>query len=285
MKKIIIFAMFLFTSYSQAQLEVAQWNFRNGDNIDGWAIVDHDGTNGSTWALRNNFYSDFMGGEAFDVLSLTTLGGPGSANEWAILPVQDLSFYSGIHFNLSYLQGLFEAEVNMELLLYAKISETVPTIADFLTGQPVANIALVGSSNDPPTEISINKTLPATYNVENVHFALVYKWLPGQEAPGSGAIEIAKVSITADGVLNIGDKERQATVIKQNPVSETLWLTLGNGINEEDLSVELYNINGVLIKEEKYSKEGVSVSNLASGMYIVVLKHDQAVERLKFIKK
>lgn len=285
MKKIIILAIFLFSCFCHAQLEVAQWDFRNGDGIGDWGIVDHDGTNGSTWALRNNFYSDFMGGEAFNVLSLTVLGGPGSANEWAILPVQDLSFYSGTHFNLTYLQGLFEAEVNMEVLLYAKVSAQRPTVADFLAGQPIATIMLTGSSNDPPSEASSNAPLPATLNVENVYFAVVYRWQPGQEAPGSGAIEFTKVSITADGVLDRGEHSQVATVIMQNPVSEVLSLALGSGITEEGLNLEIYNISGMLVKKANYSSAGIQVSDLPSGVYVVVLQQGHVVERLKFVKK
>jgi len=286
MKKIILSTFLLFTICAQAQLEIASWDFQNGGNISEWGIVDHDAVNGSTWALRDNFYSGIMGAEPINVLSLNNLGGPGFADEWAILPVQDLSFYSGTHLNLDYLKGFFEAESDMQLLLYAFVSENTPTVANFLTGSPIATITLVGDFNDPPLEVPLAVNIPTAYNVANVHFALAYKWSPTGEGAPTTALELTKVEITADQVLNIKDATiRTNTKIKQNPVAETLRFNLGNTVNAGDLNIKLYNFSGMMVKESKYDEAGISVSDLAAGVYFAVLNDGVSLERLKFIKK
>jgi len=286
MKKIIILTFLFFTVCTQAQLEIASWDFQNGGDISEWTIADHDAVNGSTWALRDNYYSAIMGATPINVLSLNNLGGPGFADEWAILPVQDLSFYSGTHLNLDYLKGFFEAESDMQLLLYAFVSENTPTVANFLTSSPVATITLTGDFNDPPLEVPLAVNIPATYNVANVHFALVYKWSPTGEGAPSAALELTKVAITADQVLDIKDAViRTNTKIKQNPVSETLRFNLGNAVNADDLSIKLYNFSGMMVKESKYDEAGISVSDLSAGAYFAVLNDGASIERLKFIKK
>jgi len=286
MKKIIIFVFILFSIYSQAQLEVAAYDFKNGDTLEGWTIIDNNSSAASTWSITNDAYSELMGTDAIKVLSLKSLGGASSGDEWAILPVQDLSFYEGIHLDLTYLKGLFELETDAKILLYAYVSEEVPTIENFMTTEPVATIVLPGMDNDPSEEVPVVTDIPELYNVENVHFAIVYRRTVGEEAPGN-AIEFTKVAITADElVVGMDDFARHtSTIIMQNPVAEMLQFKLGNSVTADTLQLQIYNLNGTLVKNIKYNENGISVSDLSGGIYFVLLNDGKAQEQLKFIKK
>jgi len=283
MKKIILFTLLLASSFLHAQLEIAPYNFQNGDTLEGWTILDHDNTNGGTWALQTNYASN-LGSEPITVLGLSQLVGPGTASEWAILPVQDMSFYSGAHVKITYLKGLFELMSDAELKLYAFVSEEIPTAENFLSGEPVATYALTGGEDDPIVHVELTADIPAIYNVPNVHFAIAYQWAEGQPAP-SLFLELTKVVVTADQLADLDNAVINRTVIKQNPVAEKLDLELSNTLNAGKVSLQIYNINGALVKDTNYTENGIDVNNLSAGMYLLVLNYGNTTEKLKFIKK
>lgn len=277
--------MILFVcGYSQAQLEIAPYDFENGATLEGWTIIDND-TNviTNTWAIQDNF-SSLLGSDPITVLGLSQLGGPGSPDDWAVLPVQDLSFYSGAHLNLTYLKGLFELDSDAELSLYAFVSEDTPSVADFQTSEPIATIALTGHDQDPYEQVLVVTDIPEEFNVANVHFALVYNWIFDSGTPPGQVIDLTKVSISVDE-LGINDMNTKATVVKQNPVAETLQFRLGTKVSPAGLHIQVYNLNGILVKEAKYGEDGIPVDQLAAGMYFAILNDGTAVEHLKFIKK
>ena len=114
----------------------------------------------------------------------------------------------------------------------------------------------------------------------------VYFALAVTNSDGFIGAEINSIRIDADEILSIKDTEgTRPTVVKQNPVTENVQLQLGTIVNAGQLELKVYNVNGMLIKEALYSEAGLPVSDLASGMYFVVLQDGNATERLKFIKK
>ena len=283
MKRILFFTCILSSIYTHAQFAIFEINF-NVDGTQGWIFTDQDG-DGSNWNIKNNEYNT-MGGEGFGepYLVLSSLRVASTYDNWAILPVQDLSFYTGTKLEFTYLKGIFECEQDDYVMVYASTS---PVIADMLSGEPIATITLQGENTtiDPPVQVTKTVNIPSVYNVADIYFAIVHK-KPTDQASNNYIVELSQVSITAQDILGTEPiAAKTATRIKQNPVTETLQLQLGSAVDADALHLQLYNVSGMLVKEAKYSEAGVSIGNLASGMYFVVLNDGTATERLKFIKK
>lgn len=288
MKNLLLSTFLLFCVASNAQNILYSNNF-DADGAEGWTLVDNDG-NGRNWMVRENNYNlnAWGGGQGNpgEVLSLLELYNGSLFDTWAILPQQDLSFFTGNKLSFSYLKGYFASSGQNNIIeIYAA---STPDVADMLANGPIATIILEGDTwTEPPAPVTIPAIdIPSQYNLAEVYFAIVSR-NNVETATGMGdAIELTEVSITYSAILGTEDvATRTATKIKQNPVAETLQLQLGNSVNEAKLQLQLYNTSGILIKEEKYSETGVSVSNLAAGMYFVVISDGTATERLKFIKK
>lgn len=278
----------LFCVVSNAQNILYSNNF-DSDGVEGWTLVDND-ANGHNWVVRENNYNlNAWGGNQGnpgEVLSLMELYNGSLFDTWAILPQQDLSYFTGNKLSFTYLKGFMGSSgANNKIQIYAAAT---PNIADMLANGPIATIILEEDNfTEPPVPVTIPAVnIPAQYNLAEVYFAIV-SINDVETATGMGeAIELTEVSITYAAILGTEPiAAKTATKIKQNPVTETLQLQLGNAVNADALHLQLYNVSGMLVKEVKYSEAGVSVSNLSSGIYFVVLNNGAATERLKFIKK
>jgi len=285
MKRILFFTCILSSIYTHAQFAVFENNF-NADGTQGWTLTDQDG-DGSNWNIKNNEYNTIGGGPGSGFgetyLVLSSLRVASSYDNWAILPVQDLSFYTGTKLEFTYLRGIFECEQTDYLMVYASTS---PVIADMLLGEPIATVTLEGenTSIDPPVGITKTVNIPSEYNVAGIYLAIVHK-KPTDQVSNNYIVELSQVSITAQELGTEHIAARTTTRIKQNPVAETLQLQLGSAAHADALNLQVYNVSGMLVKKARYSEAGISVSDLASGMYFVVLNDGATTERLKFIKK
>jgi Secretion system C-terminal sorting domain len=280
MKKKLSLAFLLgFSFFANAQYIVYENNF-NDDGAEGWILLNQLEF-GTTWDLRvAGYYEAFEGASEPIVLSSLGTGG-GNNDDWAIMPEQDLSFYTGIQLHFTYFKGVFGAERDDTLLIYAG---TTANVADMLAAGPIATVEIEGDNTTEPV-IPVDRTvaIPAQYNVEGVYFAIRHTRVLSD--PGFDTmIELTNVSIIAEGIAGIDDIVKTGTTLKQNPVSETLELKLDNIVAPEDLKVKIYSIGGLLVKEAGYSEAGIPVSGLATGMYLVTLTDGFATEHLKFIK-
>lgn len=287
MKKSLLLLLFtLFCLQANAQFTVWEDDFNDGEAAD-WTLLDVDG-NTSNWVARKNIKLDpntgaFIDG-TIDILgtyNVDFVAGayyPENENNWAITPVQDLSFYTGT------VQLVINAQIaeyggsSLDFLVYVSNS---PDMASFLENEPVT-ITLNRTSDEGEQfqEHVVDLAAYAGAGQSEVYIAIV------KGAPQFWGVEIDDVRITATEILSVGDvSAKTATRIKQNPVAEHLQLQLGSAVNADALNLKVYNISGMLVKEAKYSEAGISVSDLAGGMYFAVLNDGTATERLKFIKK
>jgi hypothetical protein len=283
MKNFLLFVFIIASFTANAQIEVYNHNF-NTDGVEGWTIVDQD-ANGATWTLKNNEYNTIMGsGTAFNVLNLPNSemnGAPKS--DWAILPVQDMSFYNGVKLNFTYLKGFFETENTDYIKIYAGVTAN---IEEMLAAGPIATVTLEGDNvTEPPAPIVKTVDIPAAWNVPNVYFAIAHVRTTGDLPSSNYIIELTQVSLTAENIAGLDGINKTATILKQNPVTETLEFQFGTNVNIDTANITIYNSNGMLVKEAKYSKAGISVADLASGMYFATLTNGAVTEQIKFIKK
>jgi hypothetical protein len=283
MKKFLSFVLFLVPFfYANAQFNVYSNNF-NADGVEGWSLIDNDGS-GMTWNLKNNDNNEIIGsGTPFMVLSSAT-SGEATLDNWAILPAQDMSFYTDTKISITYLKGIFEGEKNDSLTVYAA---TTANIEDLLATEPIGTFRLEGDSSlDPAEEATVTIDIPAEYNVANMYFALRHKKMD-DVAPANWAVELTEVVITAEDVAGFTTITGKTwlTTVKQNPVKDNLLLQLGSRLQEEATTIKIYTTNGILVSETKYNKTGATVNNLSSGLYFATLTDGTITEKVKFIKQ
>ena len=283
MKKFLSFVLFLVPFfYANAQFNVYSNNF-NADGVEGWSLIDNDGS-GMTWNLKNNDNNEIIGsGTPFMVLSSAT-SGEATLDNWAILPAQDMSFYTDTKISITYLKGIFEGEKNDSLTVYAA---TTANIEDLLATEPIGTFRLEGDSSlDPAEESTVTIDIPAEYNVANMYFALRHKKMD-DVAPANWAVELTEVVITAEDVAGFTTITGKTwlTTVKQNPVKDNLLLQLGSRLQEEATTIKIYTTNGILVSETKYNKTGATVNNLSSGLYFATLTDGTITEKVKFIKQ
>jgi len=283
MKKIILLSAFMLSSViASAQFITWEDDFNDGEASE-WTFLDVDG-NTSKWSARKNLLTDPNTGEYIygtsDVLFTSNLDFttgtffPNSENNWAITPVQDLSFYSGtiqliINGQLSEFGGTSE-----NVLVYASTSATMDS---FLLNVPVT-VALTRSVDQGEQFMEHIVDLSQYAGQQEVYIAIV-------KSGNFVGVEINDIKITASDIAGVTAITKTATIIKQNPVTENLQLQLGSNVNADALNIAIYNVTGTLVKEAKYNEAGIQVSDLAGGMYFAVLNDGNATEQLKFIKK
>lgn len=282
-KQILLLTSVLFSTLASAQFTVWEDDFNDGEAAD-WTLLDVDG-NTSNWLARKDLQLDSNTG-GFTEGTVNVLANynidfangtfyPASENNWAITPAQDLSYYAGtVQLAITAQTSVYGG--NQDYQVY--ISNT-PEIASFLETTPI-NINLT-RLNDEGTEFHENIIDLSQYagaGQPEVYIAIAKT---GQFL----GVEIDNIKITATDIAGVDVVTKTATKIKQNPVTETLELQPGSAINADALTLQVYNMNGMLVKEERYNHTDVMVSDLAGGMYIVVINDGMHTEHLKFIKK
>ncbi len=268
---------------SQAQITVWEDDFNDNDVTD-WTLLDIDG-NTSNWQASGNLQMGDDGsiyfGTEYAVLSTYNINMqdgqnlPTSENNWAISPAIDLSFYTGTTELIINAQTAIY-DTAKDILIYASTS---PEQASFVLVDTVNIFRPNGSTDVQFSDYTVD--ISEYVGEEEVYIALVTKVTP------MIGYEIDNVKINAEEIAaGLDDLSvKTASKIKQNPVTETLQLQLGNTVNAESLNIEIYNVNGMLVKQAKYNEAGISVNGLSGGLYFLALKDGNAIERLKFIKK
>ena len=285
MKKNLFLVVFAigFSVAAHAQFTVWEDDFNDGNATD-WTLLDVDG-NGSNWAATGNLQMSDAGaiffGTDYAVLSTYNVnlqdGSPLPTGEdnWAISPAIDLSLFSGATQLIINAQPAIYGS-DYELTVYAS---TTPEPESF---QLISTVTLLRPNGS--TDLQFNDySIDISQFVGEEHLYIAFKPMPG--AGGFVGYEINNVSITAAEIAGLNDVAKTTTILKQNPVANNLELQLGTAVHAESLNVKIYNISGILIKEAVYQEAGINVSELSSGVYLMVLNDGVATEHLKFIKK
>lgn len=276
---LLFFTTVLFTALASAQTTIYDINF-DTDEPEGWVFIDNDG-NDQNWSIKNNDASIILGQAEFDVLSSSQLGGSIFDN-WAILPVQDLSEYTNVTLSFKYLKGLFECENLDNLDIYAATS---PEIAELLANGIVATVALEGDNQlEPAVEVLKTVEIPEIYNVPGIYFAIVHQAAEGDPFSFNWAVEITELSLSSIPLGTTDFATHKSSVVLKNPVNDDLELKLGSQFLPQSSSIVIYDARGVRVLEKLLSGTTVAVDNLPAGFYTAAISNDNWTEKLKFIK-
>ena len=95
--------------------------------------------------------------------------------------------------------------------------------------------------------------------------------IAGQEVTSDYYLALARLNSGLASLVNNMEKE-QGMTLYPNPANEFIRITLENRI--DDAMIELYDLNGRLLKQNSLiENETMNVSDIANGLYIISVKH------------
>lgn len=283
MKKHLLLTVFAFiTLGASAQITVWEDDFNDAD-ISDWITIDVD-ENSSTWIATKDLQMDNTGmpaqGEK-DILATYNIDlstgeqlNP-EENNWAISTAIDLSFYEGNGELIINAQSAIYGGTNFPLTVY--ISES-STLEEIMLEEPVI-INLVRGDNEGDFFDDYSIDISEYIGLEEVHIVFA---TPSNMGTG---VEIDKVTVIAENIMDVEDVTRVKFAVKQNPVEEYLELQSGNQMDIQNTMVSVYNTTGGLVKQFAFSQEAIYVADMPQGVYFMVVTDGAATEKLKFIKK
>lgn len=276
----------IISAISSAQTTVWVDDFNDAD-ISDWTFLDRD-EDGIKWIARQNVNLDESGSTVIDgdfsvlgsyLVNLNTLEtNLRPVDNWAIIPAVDLSGHVGKKIELVLNAQTMIYDSNQNLLVYGSTSKDPDTF------ELLGTVTLLRQTMDEAEFQEYTVDVSQFAGESTVYIALVNTFDGNSSFFG---LEIDKVTITAGESLGIGDniKDKKASFLKQNPVTENLELQLGDQYEAGTTSLQIYNAGGTLAKQTVYNNENISVGDLSQGLYFLILKNGTRSQTIKFIKQ
>lgn len=83
-----------------------------------------------------------------------------------------------------------------------------------------------------------------------------------------------------DAVLNTNKFESARIIVFPNPATERLFIS-----SDAVQQIDIYDVTGKRIKSEKYTSNGIDVSTLANGTYLIQIEINNNIKTHRFIKR
>ena len=142
------------------------------------------------------------------------------------------------------------------------------------------------NSSDADVALNVSITMPSGEYAEVVTGAL-FQVTNDQLV---GTIKAGQIAVLTDGYLPVSihamQAEQTSIQISPNPAKDYINLRINGNI--ENLNYQIYDMSGKLLKNNNITNENtvININLLASGIYFIkVLKDNQQVETLKFVKE
>lgn len=137
--------------------------------------------------------------------------------------------------------------------------------------------------NNTPNDIYAENNHWGTYDLDSVEMHIFHE----PDDASLGFVDYLPIKDFITGGDNFHPFEKSGLYIYPNPAGEKIYLNLSQEINERIMLIQVYDLSGLLVTTfEGYSKNnGLSVSELKSGTYMLKISGNQFVDFGKFIKR
>lgn len=293
MKKIILLILTVFTAtVTNAQsYELPVFETGTNEDVSDWTFYLDPACN---YPNNNNWEVHQAQGRNYNVLTTRTvedlnLGNPGNITkiDWAVLPVQDLSYYQNVRLKFTYMKGANAVEDPITVKIYAM---NIPddNLSYLYSSTPIQTVTIGedgGWAIDPPVAIEESINISDVIIGTHTYIGIVY-YSEGLNEYEFYNLDLTKVALEVEiATMSIEDQTiNQAIYVKQNPVAETLQLQFPTDLEEADTYLQIYTIYGTLVTKAVYNN-GIDVSHLSSGIYIATVSNGTRTQTLKFIKE
>lgn len=293
MKKIILLILTVFTAtVTNAQsYELPVFETGTNEDVSDWTFYLDPACN---YPNNNNWEVHQAQGRNYNVLTTRTvedlnLGNPGNITkiDWAVLPVQDLSYYQNVRLKFTYMKGANAVEDPITVKIYAM---NIPddNLSYLYSSTPIQTVTIGedgGWAIDPPVAVEESINISDAIIGTHTYIGIVY-YSEGLNEYEFYNLDLTKVALEVEiATMSIEDQTtNQAIYVKQNPVAETLQLQFPTDLEEADTYLQIYTIYGTLVTKAVYNN-GIDVSHLSSGIYIATVSNGTRTQTLKFIKE
>ncbi len=292
MKKTLLYVCVCisFTHFATAQ-QIWNDNF-NDSNVSDWTVINldakTDGSETNIWRASRDIKVNGTGVFDYTIGSRNIMGtyvmrnngqlyGDGEQDDWAVSPPIDLTGNDSqaLTVTLHAQSGIYAPAGQLLKVYLGYAPDDLSDVANTFT--EIGSIVL----SRQPTEQTAD--LFADYKVEiDAAFNIGGEIYLAFRAEDHYSIEIDEVKLSIER-LSTNDEVKNQFKIKQNPVKDAL-LFVDNAMSQEDMKVNIYSANGMLVKTAGYSKEGVGVASLTNGLYVAHVETPEGTVSLKFVK-
>ncbi len=259
--------------YSQSTIWMDDFN---DEDLSDWTLIDAD-MDGENWDIYQ--VTDQLGNPVtpMSLTSRSWQGVPLTPDNWAISPAIDLSSASGT-ITLQYITqvpaaawdeehySVYVATSNSTVDLLASETQMSETLGDAgNTGQPVDKVLDISAfAGEPEVYIAFRH-----HNVIDMDY-----------------ISIDDVKVVAE-TLSTNDLTASKSNLSlfPNPATDVVKVNLGDNFNTSKVQITLTNLSGKQVSKVAYDANGIDVSNLPAGLYLVTATDGKNTVTKKLIKK
>ena len=258
---LLAFCLFALFSTVKAQEITFKYDFNN-NSFDGWVGYDADG-DGNTWELHNTTVSGGMNGtyglfsSCYNAGELTPENYLYTENAYLITETSKLHFFH-CQSDIVYYQenfGVIVSENGINFTVVWSKRYTAPH-ADGKWGEEFVDLS--------------------EYAGKTMYIGFLHYDCNGATANG---IRIDNVELLSDGVSL--QENTISFEVYPNPVENSLLIT--SDVEIENVSIVA--MNGAVIYEGAYNKNGIDVSELNAGVYFVNIQKGNEIITRRFVKK
>lgn len=243
--------------YSQTTIWMDDFN---DEDLSDWTLIDAD-MDGANWDIYQ--VTDQLGNPVtpMSLTSRSWQGVPLTPDNWAISPAIDLSSASGT-ITLQYITqvpaaawdeehySVYVATSNSTVDLLASETQMSETLGDAgNTGQPVYKVFDISAfAGEPEVYIAFRH-----HDVTDMDF-----------------ISIDDVKVVAE-TLSTNDlaASKSSLSLFPNPATDVVKVNLGDQFNTSKVQITLTNVSGKQVSKVAYDANGIDVSNIPAGLYLV----------------
>lgn len=276
MKKLLLCAGLVcgILGYSQSVLWLDDFD---DEDISDWTLIDADmdGNNwGDMWQIQNQFGDPVT---PVSLISRSWQSVPLTPDNWAISPALDLTGASG-EITLQFISQVAAASWDEEQIsIYVATSNDMDALLNSST-QVTLVLGDAGHTGAPTLQ---TLDISALAGEPVVHIAFRH-W---------GVTDMDFVSIDDVAVLAENLSTKDLSVAKSNmslypnPASDIVQISFEDDFDVSKAQISFTNISGKMVAKTAFSADGVNISNLPAGMYIVTATDGKNTVSKKLIKK
>lgn len=153
----------------------------------------------------------------------------------------------------------------------------------YLNGNIIAS-AMLSTNASVSNWTSFNIPFSTYTTADSCHiFLAAYYAHPGSHPLGNSILYVDNINFD-NLITSVSEQTSENTTFSlyPNPASDIVTLNIGN-TNNADLSLNIYNVIGNLVKSEILNQNQINIGDLTNGIYMIEIKSKEWTEKQKLI--
>lgn len=261
--------------YSQSVIWMDDFN---DEDLSDWTLIDAD-MDGNNWGdMFTVNDSDQQPVTPVSLISRSWQGDPLTPDNWAISPAIDLSAVSG-DISLEYITQVPAASWDEEhYTVYVSTTNTI----DGFTSSATQMSETLGDAGNTGTPTPKSLDISAFAGEETVYIAFRH-----HDVTDMDFISIDDVTVMAESLStsDLSSEAKSSLTLYPNPAKDLVKVGLGENFDLNKVRITVTNLTGKVVSKVSFDANGINVSNLPAGLYVVTATDGENTVSKKLIKK